>query len=48
MLCENIDHDDVKVPEAMAKELAAIAAMMKMRLPPWIADPSCVSPIRDN
>ncbi len=46
--CTYVYDHDVKLPEAIAQELAEIAAMMKVTLPPWIGNPSWVPPIRDN
>lgn len=47
-LCENIYDHDLRVPEFLAQEMAEIATIMKMTLPPWIANPDWVPPIQDN
>ena len=44
-LCEQFYDHDVQVPEAMVHELAELAAMMEMTLPPWIGNPDWVPPI---
>ena len=43
--CTQIYEYDVQVPEAMVHELAELAAMMEMTLPPWIGNPDWAPPI---
>ncbi|CAN5895558.1 hypothetical protein BH11MYX3_BH11MYX3_16540 [soil metagenome] len=47
-LCTYVYDHEVTLPDAIAQELAELAAMMKMTLPPRIGNPGWVPPVRDN
>lgn len=46
--CTYIYDHDLRPADAIVQALREIAAMMKVKLPPWIGNPSWVPPIRDN